>query len=317
MDNIENFNKEFTPGASRPLLKTLNAPSKDFWQVDLDDIHVIEGFNPRDMDDPRVIAHIRSLADSMKINGYYPDKPLAVYVAREGGVDKIYLTEGHMRRAAAMLARSEGADIQRVPIVVKDRSVSIEDLTVALVRSNENHPFSPMEIAIVVKRCRSFGWEPKEIANRLGITQSYVSELTTLLGAPMRVREMVKLGQVSVANAVEAIRKHEDKAVEFLEKGLQTAAKSGKTRLSAKHMPGFARKSYIKKQSTALFDVAREIKESGVIEQLPQEIQQKLADLLAGLEKAESEEQEQQSKDESAKEELGLPAQGEEEGDEV
>lgn len=84
------------------------AKSRDLWQIDPRELKFMPGFNTR-TPRPGLEAHIRALADSMKSEGYYLDKPIAVYIAREGDQEVKYVTDGHCRTKAVLLAIQEGA----------------------------------------------------------------------------------------------------------------------------------------------------------------------------------------------------------------
>lgn len=234
--NRELFNLELTAGNMKAAMKESGATSSDLWKVPRASIRVIEGFNVRNPEDPEYVAHVRMLADSIKANGFYPDKPLSGFVAREDGVDVIYLTDGHSRLAGGDLAVSEGSEIDTYPVVVKPRGTSMEDLTVALYTSNTGKPLTPIETAAVCKRLVGYGLTEKAIATRLNLTKRYVDDLLALIGAPTAVRTLVTTGQVSASNAISAIREHGDKAASKLNAAVDTAQAQGGKKATAKHM---------------------------------------------------------------------------------
>lgn len=119
--------------------------SSDLWKVPREKLHIEPGFNVR-VHDADYNAHVRSIADSIKENGYYPDKPIAGFVAKRDGKDVIVVTDGHSRIAGFDLAVSEGYEGTELPVVTKPRGTSMEDLTIALVTSNTGKPLSPYEL---------------------------------------------------------------------------------------------------------------------------------------------------------------------------
>ena len=129
------FDKELTPGNVKAAMKESGAGSRDLWQVAPDKLRTMEGFNVRTRGDDHT-AHIRSIADSIKANGYYQYQPLGGVVAVENGEQVIYIHAGHCRLEAALLAIAEGATLERLPVVVSPAGTSMEDLTVELVRGN-------------------------------------------------------------------------------------------------------------------------------------------------------------------------------------
>lgn len=95
-------------------------------------------------------------------------------------------------------------------------------------------PLTTYEQAVVCKRLAGFGWESKEIARRLGYsTAQYVDGLLSLASAPLAVRRMVMEKATSATTAIDAIKKHGDKAADVL---LAAMVKSGKQRVTAKHL---------------------------------------------------------------------------------
>ena len=78
----ENFQIELIPGSIKAAMQ--GAKSSDLWKVPRDRIKVMEGFNVRVKNDDHA-EQVRFIADSMKANGYFADKPLAGFVAKEDG----------------------------------------------------------------------------------------------------------------------------------------------------------------------------------------------------------------------------------------
>ena len=175
------------PGSVKAAMKEVGASSSDLWMVPYKDIRVIEGFNVR-VRNAEYEAHLHSIRDSILANGFYRDKPLEGYVAKEDGTNVIYITGGHTRYEAAGLAIEAGAAIEALPIIVKPAGTSQEDLTVALVTGNSGRPLTPIETAIVIKRLLGFGLDEKQIAQRLGYGKKYVEDLLSFFGLNTDVR---------------------------------------------------------------------------------------------------------------------------------
>ena len=251
----------------------------------IEDILVLDGFNPR-IKDEAYYAHVRSIADSMKEEGYYLDKPLAGFGALLGKKPVIYVTEGHCRLAAVKLAVEEGAPITEVPLVLKDKSTTMEDLLVALVRGNDGKRFSPLELAVVCKRLTSFHWKADKIAAKLGITAEYVGQLLTLAGAPHAIREMVQAGQATAAVAIGAIRQHGEQAGAVLGDALKVAEATGKSKVTNKFMPSQVRRVTLTKAAPKMFEALEQVKSNQAYASLPTELQQLIADLVATVQQA-------------------------------
>ncbi len=219
-------------GAQRP---------RGTYKVPRDKIRVIEGFNIRNASDPEYKAHIRWLADSMKANGYMEDKPLAGYVAKDPdtGENIVYLTDGHSRLAGVDLANSEGCEFNMLPLVVKPKGTSMEDLTVALYTSNGGKPLTVFETAMLCKRLLGMGLTEKQIAERLGFKagKKYVDDLLTLVAAPKELREMVATGAVGASLAISTIKADGPvKAAKKLATAVDKAKADGKKKVTPKAM---------------------------------------------------------------------------------
>jgi ParB family chromosome partitioning protein len=284
---IQKFDTELTSGNVKAAMAAATAKSRDLWQVPIEHIHVVDGFNPR-IHDAAYDAHIEDIAQSIYDNGFYQDKPLAGYVATVGDTQVIYVTEGSSRLAAARRAVAMGASITTLPVAVKDRSTSMEDLTIALVKGNNGKPFTPFELSIIAKRLVSYGRTKSEVAKILSVVPNYVDDLLTIAGAPSQIREWVQSGRLAVSLAVSTLNKYGDKAKEQLAKALDAAEKGGKQRASAKHMPGQNRVKYFKKNSAPLFEAVSSLRSAQVWNQVPDEIRTEIEQILAGVPEAEA-----------------------------
>lgn len=233
------FNPHLIAGNAKAVMKVHNAPSSDLWKVAPEDLCFIDGFNVRS-ETADYLAHIESITASIMANGFMSDKPLAAFVADDG---KIYITDGHSRLRAARLAIERGYTLEQLPVVVKPRGTSMEDITIALVTSNSGKALTPFETGVVIKRLIGMGLDEKEIAKRLALGLPYVKDLLNLVAAPKPIRDMVIEGKVSATTAIVELEKHGGKAVKRLEDAHKVAVASGKTKVTAKHLkPAKAKK---------------------------------------------------------------------------
>lgn len=279
---MENFTTELVAGNVKAAMKEAGASSSDLWKVEPSRLRVLPDFNCRVQNDA-YNSRVRKIADSIKANGYYPDKPLSGFVAKEDGVDVIYVTGGHRRHAAVHLAISEGVELATVPVIVKAKGTSMEDLTVDLIVGNDGEPLSTYEQAVVCKRLVGFGWDSKEIARRVGYASAqYVDGLLSLAAAPLAIRKMVIEEVVSATTAIEAIKKHGDKATQIL---LAAVVKSGTGRVTAKHMPDAAFKKTVRKQAEPMFNALTKVQADPAFKKLAPEVQKALADILGAIKK--------------------------------
>lgn len=279
---MEDFDSNLTAGNVKAAMKEAGAVSADLWQVAPDRLRVLEGFNAR-VKNEAYTGRVRWIADSIKANGYYKDKPLSGFVAREDGVDVIYVTGGHRRHEAVHLAISEGVDVPHVPVVIKPKGTGMEDLTVDLIVGNEGEPLTTYEQAVVCKRLAGFGWDSKEIARRVGYsTAQYVDGLLALAGAPLPIRKMVIESVISATTAIEAIKKHGDNATDVL---LAAVVKAGGGRVTAKAMPGAEFKKAVKKQAEPMYTMLTKVQEDPGYDSLSDDLRCMLAALLERIKK--------------------------------
>ncbi len=260
IDNVTiEYHDDFIKGPVKQAMKDAAAGSGDLWMVPIDEIHVKEGFNVR-VQDEAYDRHIRWIAESIKTEGFYRDEPLGGFIVQTDDGPKVYVHAGHCRLAGAKLARSEGAEIDVVPMVIVDKSKNLEDLTVALVKTNSGKPLTSYEVAVVAKRLFGFGWSSSKIAERLGFTTPYVDSLLEVTGYPLKIREMIQSGQVSISMAVELVKSYGNKAVEQLQDASKVAETSGSKRITKKHLPGRKFESFVKRTGPRLYDATRAIR---------------------------------------------------------
>lgn len=222
------FEDKLIPGTVKAAMKDNGAKSSDLWRVAPSVVRVRPGYNPR-IRTPQLIAHIREIADSIKVNGYFDDKPLGVSIAVEGDEQVIYLEDGHSRHEAVLLAIEEGAPVETVPVVAMPRSFSEVDRLVHMVRSNNNtQPFNPLEMGVIVQRLSKFGLDESNIAGKLGVTATRIRQLETLMGSGQAIRDLVKDGEISATLAIETVQAHGSEAEGLLKESVATAKKSGK-----------------------------------------------------------------------------------------
>lgn len=273
------FTKTLVPGSIKGAMKSVEAGSRDLWQIEPRRLRVIEGFNPRVMS-TEYMAHIRTIADSIKSEGFYQDQPLAGYVAMEDGVPVVYIYSGHTRLLGTLLAMDEGADIARLPVVVSQAGLSMEDMTVALIRGNGGKPLTYYESAIVCKRLVKYGFTEDEISVRTGITVPLVRNRLALMAAPLKLRDMVANDAMSATLAIELINKHGDKALEMADEAKARADESGKSKVRKAQTIASPRLKFVKKSASKLYDAASSVKRDPGFASLSAEVRELLEGLL-------------------------------------
>lgn len=210
-------------------LKDLAEGTKDLFMLDPRIIQKKPGWNVR-LAGPDLDAHIRQLADSIKEIGV--QEPVTVYLEGETP----YLTNGHCRLDAVMLAIGEGAEIKSIPARSEERYANDADRVLSMLTRNSGKPLSTIEQAEVVKRLLAFGWSESEVAKKTGISITHVSNMIRLLSAPQEVRTLVQEGKVSATLANDALKENGDAAGEVLTKAVETAQQAGKKRATKKHV---------------------------------------------------------------------------------
>lgn len=232
------FAQELISGNVKAAMKSLGASSSDLWKVEPAKLRRLKDFNGR-IRTPAYLEHLASIKESIRENGYYPDKPLAGYVAKDDdGSDVVYVTEGHTRFEAVDELIAEGVEFGTIPVVIKPKGTTMEDLTIALVTSNEGRPFTTYEKALMVKRLVGMGMDEATIAKRLSFKtgKAYVDDLLLLAGAPKAVRDLLIADKIAATMAIAELKASGPKAAERLKAAVDTAAEKGKAKASPKHL---------------------------------------------------------------------------------
>jgi ParB-like chromosome segregation protein Spo0J len=209
-----------------------------FYMVDPTDIHVMPDFNVRVRSTDQWEAQVKALMDSIRENGFQTSHPISVVADAtiNDGQPGLMVVDGHTRLEAVYRLINEGIEIETVPVVVKPKSTTFEDMTVSLVTSNSGNPLTLYETSLVVKRLQNLGWEDAKIARRLGCSEKTVGNMTVLAGAPAKIRNQVVAGKLAGSEAIKLIRKHGGKAVEVVEAAAKEAKAAGKTKVTGKSL---------------------------------------------------------------------------------
>lgn len=233
-------------------IKELAVGRSDTFRLSLDDLHVKAGWNSREVDfdpaDEIDLALARSIAESGV-------KETLTAIFEDG---KVFITNGHRRRAAALYARDVlGADIKSVPVQTEARYSNEADRVLSQIIRNDGKPLSPFEKGKVFKRLTEFGWSPDDIATKTGLTKTRVTQLLEVQAAPEAVKTLVREGAVSADLALKTVKSADGdaaKAVAALQGAVRTAKEAGKTRATAKHMgeAGAAPRDTLKAATKAL-----------------------------------------------------------------
>lgn len=208
-----------------------------FYMVPPSSLDVMADFNVRVRATEDYEAQVATLMDSIRANGFMPDKPISVVVDADPGEPvegevpqaKLWVVDGHTRLEAVLrLIANENIGIETIPIVVKPKTTTFEDMLVQLVTSNSGKPLTSYETSIVVKRLVNYGWTQAMIAQRLALSEKHIGNLMVLAGAPAKIRNQVVAGKLSATEAVKLIRKHGAKATDVANAAVETAEKTGR-----------------------------------------------------------------------------------------
>lgn len=291
VEGITNYDKTFTPGANvkKMMVETLKAKSRDLFQVKPSDITVVPGYNPR-VHNRAYFEGIEELAEQMKERGYYQDKPLACYIAKIDGEDKLVLQDGHRRHAAACYAIDKlgATNIKTVPVVLKERGDSQVDLTLALLHSNEGQPFTTYEKAVLAKRLKTLGWENKQIAAEFKITPAAVGQLLQMAGASQAVADLIQNGNLSATEYHRLLLQHgHEEAERIATEGVARAQAEGRTRVTAKDLtPSERKEKNAKKHAFDLYKLVKALRNDPTIEKRMSSDQIEAVDgIIADIEK--------------------------------
>lgn len=279
------YSPEFKAGAIKKI-KAENRRSDSTYFVEPSKIRVDPNYNVR-VQSESYAKWVRELANDMKLNGFNLDKPISVVIASIGGEDVMEVRMGHTRLAAALLAISEGAPFDVIPVIIKPKSENSVDQTVDLIRSNNGRPLTVYETSIVIKRLNNMELTEQEISQRLGYSQNYVSGLLLLAAAPHAISLLVVNEKVSAHVVIDMIRKHGNaEALKHLKLAVEDATKAGKAKVKPGQLPQAVRNKAIRKSATRLYETAKEIREDKGYQRLSEATRQKLDELLADLSEA-------------------------------
>ena len=268
------FATEFTPGNLKAAMSGAGASSGDLWRVPVDKFFRVPGLNVRTKNE-EYAAHVTRLAKSMFEEGFYQDKPIAVYIDGEG---RICVKDGYSRLDAVDEAISMGANIVTLPAVTAPKGTTMTDIMVGLVKSNTGKPLLPIEVAVVCKRLLGWGWTAAAIAERLDYTPAYVNNLVGLLEAPAALQSLVSAGKTSASTAIKQIKKEgAAKATETLTKA-SAGASGGK--VSPKMLKAPAGKTAAELSPEQMLSIIQSVFDDPMFAKLGNKLQDKIAQVF-------------------------------------
>lgn len=180
----------------------------DGMQAQLSALVVDPGWNAR-IRDQALEDHIDNISLAFE-NGAKLD-PLDVYVNDEG---QLIIVDGHCRNEAMLRAVVRGVPVEWVAI--SEFTGNDADRVAHMFTSSQGKSLTQYEQAEAFKRLVGYKWTHADIAKRVGRSVGFVESMLKLANADSETKELVKSGQVSVAAAVQTVRKSGGKAGKIL-----------------------------------------------------------------------------------------------------
>ncbi|WP_404652190.1 ParB/RepB/Spo0J family partition protein [Raoultella terrigena] len=193
--------------------------------IRIDDIHIVDGFNPRDYNSAECKADDEDLFQHLKSGGSVP--PIEVKALDSGGV---WIVEGHRRYRAFLRCREAGLPVEWITIA-QFKGSDLE-AQAHVMRSNRQLKLSPIEKAANLKKMAAFNISNSEIAELVGLSVATVEKLLALSVTDHAVQQTVKNGEVSVDVALQRVEEFGSKAAEKLEEDKAKAAAAGKKKVT-------------------------------------------------------------------------------------
>jgi ParB/RepB/Spo0J family partition protein len=211
-------------------LKKVALKRGEIYHIDPRILKIREGFNPRDINSIESCEHIEELATSIASIGV--KQPLTVY--NEGG--DIYVTDGHCRLSACLLAIERGAELVSVPCRPEEKYANDVDKAYAPAINNSGKPLNQLEQGRLFKRLLDLGQSESDIAKRTGKSIAHISNCLKLYAAPESVHTLVRNGEISPSLATQVVRGEGQEAPAILEAAVIEAKAQGRAKATAKHV---------------------------------------------------------------------------------
>lgn len=268
-----------TAPSFKQMIKDGTAKRADAMKFRIEDIHEEPGFNLRDEGED-LDASIDAIVEHIRAGGMLP--PLEVRPRAEGGV---FVVDGHRRRRAYLKAGDDVRDgsgelwLAVVPFVGNDA-----DRIARVITSAEGRALSPLEVGRGYKRLIALNWTPEQIAAKVGKTRQHVDQVLILANANSDVQQLVATGGVSATTAIDAVRKHGDKAGDVLGGAVTQAKAAGKSKATA---GAFKPKPIPRKLADELEGVlSRIFTKATSVEDLDDDLFAELGDVFASIREA-------------------------------
>lgn len=222
---------ELTAGNVKAAMRDADAKSADLWMVPVAGLRLVPGLNIRSINP----AHVASLKQGIKTNGYNRGEALKGFVSKEANGDHVInVWDGQHRLTAVRELIEEGVPIEFLPVIVSPAGTSMVDVTVGMTKTaSDKLALAPQDWATSCKRLIGYGCDVDEIAEKLGKTKAQIADYLVLAGASRRVLTMVEEKKISGTNAIRLLKKHGAGTADVLDAKFEAAQVRGKKKITA------------------------------------------------------------------------------------
>lgn len=202
--------------------KTEGVQKTTQFKVDPRLIEIEPGFNARPIDP----EHVGAMKTSLLAGSILP--PLFVRVEQS----RIIVVDGHHRLTAMLELIGEGHEIKSVDCMQFRGSDA--DRVAHMLTSSQGKNLTPLQMGLQYRKLIGFGWDEREISDKVGKTRQHVHDMIFLAESNSDVQGMVARGEVAAHVAIKALRKHGSEAGKVLASHLVNAKAAGKKKVTAK-----------------------------------------------------------------------------------
>lgn len=193
------------------------------FQVAVENLHFMDGFNTRDYESEETKAHIQALTDAYVSGDYVP--PIIVKVV-DG---TIYVLEGHCRTLAMRNAIDQGADLGMIDVDYFRGSELEADALV--LTSNQSLSLTALERAQKYQHMINRGATASEIGRLVKKTSQHVSDYLAMHEMPDSLKKLINDKAVSPTEALARYREIGSKAADEI---LAAREATGKTKVTSR-----------------------------------------------------------------------------------
>lgn len=166
---------------------------------------VEEGFNVRGVGmsqeeywaQEHVVEHVNNLALAYKNGEYVPP----IVIKFDKNTLKAIIRDGHHRYRAIMQLLEEGVEIQYVKVMELAGDESSQQLL--MLKSGNSLELSAVEKAEIIHRLSTYGFEPEQIATKIGKSITYVQNMFKVYDLSIEDKRAIQQGKLTVNRALQ------------------------------------------------------------------------------------------------------------------